>query len=45
MCFLIFRPEGMLNLCLNSNESQPIYVYKYYAYKKVYAKLLDRTFA
>ena len=29
----------MLNLCLNFNESQPIYVYKRYAYRKrVYHK-------
>ena len=32
--FLIFKPKDMLNLCLNLNESQPIYAYKCYAYKK-----------
>ena len=34
MYFLIFEPGYMLKLCLNSNESQPIYAYKRYAYKK-----------
>ena len=34
--FRIFQPKYMLNLCLNLNESQLIYVYAYerYAYKK-----------
>ena len=32
--FLIFQPKCMLNLCLNFSESQPIYAYKSYAYKK-----------
>ena len=32
--FLIFKPKDMLNLCLNLNESQPIYAYKCYACKK-----------
>ena len=30
----IFQPKDMVNLCLNLNESQPIYAYKCYAYKK-----------
>ena len=34
MYFLIFQPEHKLNLCLNLYESQPIYAYKLYAYKK-----------
>ena len=33
MYFLIFEPENMLNLGLNSNESQCIYAYKCDAYK------------
>ena len=33
MYFLIFQPENMLNLGLNSNESQRIYAYKRDAYK------------
>ena len=31
---VIFQSEDMLNLCFNFNESQPLYVYKCYAYKK-----------
>ena len=34
MYFLIFQPEDILNLCLNSNESQRIYAYRRVAYKK-----------
>ena len=34
MYFLIFHPKDMLNLCLNFNESRPIYAYKRCAYKK-----------
>ena len=29
MYFLIFQPEYMLNLCLNFNESQSMYGYKW----------------
>ena len=25
--FLIFQPNNMLNLCLNMNESKPVYAY------------------
>ena len=32
MYFLIFQPEDMLKLCLNFNESQPVYAYKRYAH-------------
>ena len=39
--FLIFQLEYMLKLCLNFNESRPIYAYKCYAYKKImYIKIL-----
>ena len=27
--FLIFQHNDMLNLCLNMNESKPVYAYKY----------------
>ena len=32
--YLIFQPKELINLCLNLNESQSIYFYKRYAYKK-----------
>ena len=32
--FFIFQPEDILKLCLNFDESQPIYAYQRYAYKK-----------
>ena len=32
--FLIFQHKDMLNLCLNLNNSQPIYAYKHYHYDK-----------
>ena len=35
MYFLVFQPEDILKLYLHFNESQPIYVYKGYAYKRV----------
>ena len=34
MSFLLFQPEDTLILCLDFNESQPIYPYKHYAYNK-----------
>ena len=33
--FIIFQPKDELNISLNLNESQPIYIYKRYAYKKL----------
>ena len=32
--FLDFLPKVMFKLCLSFNESQPVYAYKRYAYKK-----------
>ena len=32
MYFLTSQSEDMLNLCLNFNESQPVYAFKRYAY-------------
>ena len=32
--FLIFQSKDMLNICLDLKASQPIYVYKCFAYKK-----------
>ena len=32
--FCYFQPKDMYNLCLNFNESQPVYAYKRYDYKK-----------
>ena len=32
--FIIFQSKGMLSLCLNLNESQPIFAYKCYPYRK-----------
>ena len=34
MYFLIFQTKDMLKLGLNFNESQPVYAYKRYGYKK-----------
>ena len=34
MHVLIFQSEDMVKLCLNFNKFQPIYTYKYYAFKK-----------
>ena len=34
MYFLIFQPEDMLKLCFDFNGSQPIHVFKRYAYEK-----------
>lgn len=34
MCFFLFQPEDMFDVCLNLNESCPIYAHKCYTYKK-----------
>ena len=44
MYFLIFYPEDMLKLCLNFNESQPLYAYKQYAYKEECSSLVIQIF-
>ena len=43
MYFLIFHPKDMLNQCLNSNESQPIYAYERCGYKNNVPALLANT--
>ena len=43
MYFLIFQPKDMLNQCLNSNESQPIYAYERCGYKNNVPALLANT--
>ena len=44
MCFPIFQPEDMPNLCLSSNESQVLHAFKRYDYKKQYNQSFQNSF-